>query len=519
MKKIQPLSLLCALASSAGFVFAAVSTSDFVAHLDRQVHGIHCSFLPGLAAADQTGESGCHTTLMSPYSSVLRETVWGGIPVALPAMPVFAFLAFFVGWIVLRGLESHRRATATLFLGTLVPLLTSVGMGYLSFAKLDAACKLCIGIYASSAVASLSAFLLWRRAIAQAESLDARGPAFGWRSAGIAAVLAGVFVTLPVGAYAWAAPDFSTYVGACGSLPHFGHEPSVLLNLGEQRGRTEMLEVLDPLCPSCKGFEERWGAMERGDEVDRKALLFPLDDSCNWMIDRAIHPGACSVSEAVLCAETPEPVLDWAFQNQKAIMEATAQDAGAAERMAKAAFPRLSSCIGSAAAKAKVNQSLRWAVKNQLQVLTPQVFVNGWRLCGEDTDLGLDFALSRLIEKAKSEPRPRAEPEEELVRADVQAAKGTRPAAKAEAHRAPRPEVEEEDAPPSEAKEKESPDVKVEERPGENEEEEARSDVGAEPEADGENETEVSERRKALAEKMLKESKTNGSVENKGGEL
>jgi hypothetical protein len=64
-------------------------------------------------------------------------------------------------------------------------------------------------------------------------------------------------------------------------------------------------------------------------------------------------------------------------------------------------FPELASCVGSSAARAKLNLALRFAVKNHLQVLTPQVFVNGLRLCDEDTDLGLDFALPRLIERAQ----------------------------------------------------------------------------------------------------------------------
>ena len=55
-----------------GVVFAAFSSYDFIAHLDRQVHSITCSYIPGLESADVQGTSGCHTVLMSPYSSVLR---------------------------------------------------------------------------------------------------------------------------------------------------------------------------------------------------------------------------------------------------------------------------------------------------------------------------------------------------------------------------------------------------------------------------------------------------------------
>jgi hypothetical protein len=124
------------------------------------------------------------------------------------------------------------------------------------------------------------------------------------------------------------------------------------------------------------------------------------------MIGDAIHPGACAISEAMLCAkDRADQVLAWAFENQEAIVEAARADAkGGAARMVSAKFPDLASCVGSAPARAKLNLSLRSAVKNRLQVLTPQVFVEGLRLCDEDTDLGLDYALPRLIERARTNP-------------------------------------------------------------------------------------------------------------------
>ncbi len=47
-----------------GAWFAGTSTSDFVAHLDRQVHAIHCAFGPGAQAT--LGDSGCKAVMMSP---------------------------------------------------------------------------------------------------------------------------------------------------------------------------------------------------------------------------------------------------------------------------------------------------------------------------------------------------------------------------------------------------------------------------------------------------------------------
>ena len=162
----RPFTLIFLLASVAGLYFAGFSTFDFVQHLDRQVHSIACSFVPGLAAADATGGSGCHTTMMSQYSSVLRTTVWGGVPIALPGFAVFAFLLFRGLDLVLNRREDDRGATGFLALAALLPLLTSVVMAYLSMVELGAACKLCIGIYVSSAVAFVSAVLTWRAAAA-----------------------------------------------------------------------------------------------------------------------------------------------------------------------------------------------------------------------------------------------------------------------------------------------------------------------------------------------------------------
>jgi len=399
----HPLTALLLLAALAGFSFAAVSTYDFTAHLDRQVHGIHCSFLPGLTPTETSGHSGCHVTLMSPYSSVMRSSVWGGVPIALPAMGVFAFLAFWALWLMIRGHELDPRASAFTLAATALPAGASLMMGYISLAELHAACKLCIGIYSASALAFASAALAFLRArgtrvaggVAQVD-LGALGLTFG---VGL------LFVVVPVTTYATSAPDFSRYVGHCGKLAQTEGSSQVLVPLGAQDRPLSMIEVLDPLCPSCRGFEDRFSRMDARLELSRKLLLFPLDNACNWMVGDSLHPGACAVSEAMLCAGARAgDVLAWSFQNQESVIDATKADPKAAARLVGAAFPELASCLGSASTKAKLNLVLRYAVKNRLQVLTPQVFVEGVRLCDEDTDLGLDFALPRLIAYARANP-------------------------------------------------------------------------------------------------------------------
>ena len=49
--------------------------------------------------------------------------------------------------------------------------------------------------------------------------------------------------------------------------------------------------------------------------------------------------------------------------------------------------------------KSKLTKSLRWAVGNAIPVLTPQLFVGNARMCDEDSDLGLEFTLTRMLSK------------------------------------------------------------------------------------------------------------------------
>jgi uncharacterized membrane protein len=415
----SPGLVLVAVASVAGLVFAGFSTHDFVQHLDREVHSITCSFVPGLAAADATGSSGCHATLMSPYSSVLRKAFWGGIPISLAAMSVFAFLLFRALDAQLNRRPDDRTARGFLLAATLLPVLSSVVMGGIAFFELSAACKLCIGIYAASALAFVGALLAWREAgrpfaaladederpQVELDAAERPSPAPAYALAfgqGVG------FVAVPIAVYVAAMPAYDGYVGTCGELIQPEDKHGVLIDLDGPGGADKQaIELVDPLCPSCRSFEHRLDASGLGDRLDRKGVLFPLDSTCNWMVSSAMHPGACALSEAVLCAgDQAHEVMDWAFAQQDALRAAAATDPAAPAAMAVQAFPALAGCVGKPAVKAKLNNSLRWAVKNQLPVLTPQLFVEGRKLCDADTDLGMDYALSRLVDQAPTGATP-----------------------------------------------------------------------------------------------------------------
>ncbi|HEY5928458.1 MAG TPA: vitamin K epoxide reductase family protein [Kofleriaceae bacterium] len=396
----------------AGLVFAGVSTYDFVQHLDRQVHSLHCSFIPGAGA--EAGSSGCQAAMMSPYSSVFRTTIWGGIPISLPAMAVFAFILFYGVDLLLSRRTNDTRATAFLALACSLPALASVTMLIISLTKVGSTCKLCVGIYIASALALTGAIMLWRRAVGEAAtqpepigtaksggtSLEAQveepRASNGWLASMFGVGVA--FVAVPVILYFVLAPDHGKFIGTCGQLDKPDDTYGVFVPV-QRGGKTPALEVLDPLCPACKAFEQRLESSGLADRLDRRAILFPLDTTCNWMITENTHPGACTVSEAVLCAGDNAPaVIKWAFEVQDRVRTETKADPTAAERIVKQRWPELAACVGSPEAKSRLNKSLRWSVANNIRVLTPQLFVDNVKLCDEDVDLGLDYALSRMLD-------------------------------------------------------------------------------------------------------------------------
>jgi uncharacterized membrane protein len=146
---------LALFASLLGLAFAASSTLDYASHLDRQIHDIHCSFIPGLGA-EQAADTGCRTAMYSPFAAVFRDSYWGGIPISLFAVGAFAFFAAFALYLLLARDNAPRRAPQFLFLAGVTPLLVSILMLIISVTRLGTFCKTCGGIYVSSALLAIA---------------------------------------------------------------------------------------------------------------------------------------------------------------------------------------------------------------------------------------------------------------------------------------------------------------------------------------------------------------------------
>jgi uncharacterized membrane protein len=385
------------VAALIGFGFSAAATYDFAAHLDRQVHNLHCSFIPGMTSSNPAGAEGCQLTLMSPYSSLLRTSLWGGMPISLLSLAVFTAIAAAAGLILWLRAEDESMALFSLLILASIPVGASLVMGSIAAFKLHAACKQCIGIYLASALIGVFSMLAYRQ-----HARRERGALRVTRSPWLLALpLTALLILVLTSSYALAMPSYESFSKGCGKLLTLEDRHGVLVHLpAAEADAHKALEIFDPLCPACKAFEERLRAARLDRRVHRELLLFPLDNTCNWMVEGAMHPGSCDVSLAVLCAGgRAQQVIDWAFEEQRTILKEAARDKRAAERLVVERFPDLQACMKSPTAKARLTQSLRWAVKNQVPVLTPQFYVNGKRLCDEDTDLGLEYTLSRMLEE------------------------------------------------------------------------------------------------------------------------
>ena len=387
-------ALVAVVGALLGLVFATYSTVDYAAHLDRQLHDVHCSVIPG--APPQAEAEGCRAALYSPYSAVLKDDLWGGVPISLFAQGSFAFFAGFAAYLIIAGSRASRSAAWFFAAVACTPLIVSIVMLIISLVELDTVCQTCLGIYISSALVTVGGLF---------GLLQVRGRPRGSALLAIVwlAVLGG-FTVIPAIVYAASTPDERPYLQQCGALKV---EPpaGVLLKMQGRHAKRPATFFEDPLCATCKAVHMRLEADGVLDRLDVRLVLMPLDSKCNWMLEQPMHPGACTVAKAVICGgDRARQVLEWAYDEQKYLLRAGEKDQTLGREdepvMKKVISERwgagLVTCIESKDTDQRLNQHLQFAVDNSVPVSTPQLYLGTTRLCDEDTDLGLRYTLRQL---------------------------------------------------------------------------------------------------------------------------
>jgi uncharacterized membrane protein len=391
-------AIVALAASVLGLVFAGYSTYDYAQQLDRQVHAVHCSFIPG-APVSSDGDNPCKTALFSAYSALFRATYWGGVPISLFALGAFCFFAAFAVYLTMSEPRGSKWAWRFFAVVALFPLVASIGMFVISVTHLHTLCKLCVGIYVSSTVLAASAVAGAFADARAREDTETAATESRWAALVLWTSWLGVATFLPALVYVGALADYRPLLDKCGKLQG-SVDRRGLLQIPTSNPVRPALLFEDPLCPSCKAFHAR--LLDEGiyDHLDVTLAMFPLDSECNWMLDRSLHPGACVMSKAVICgngSHKAREVLEWSYENQDELKELAKQGEKAlVAKVAERWGNDLAACVTSKAATAQLNQELHFAANVHIPVSTPQMFLGEQRICDEDTDLGLKYTLAQL---------------------------------------------------------------------------------------------------------------------------
>lgn len=378
-------------ASGFGLLFASNSTADYAAHLDRRLHNVHCSFIPGVAATAEAEP--CRVAMYSPFSALLKDQYWGGIPISLFGLGAFCFFAAFSLYLLLAGERASRRTLGFFALVGTTPLLVSLLMLTISLTQLGQLCKTCVGIYISSAFLAFGAITAWLSARG-----DASRPSLSLALVPAWLVALGVMTLAPPVVYAATAPDQRPYITQCGEIKQAKIKGDSPVPIHGARPVQPTMLFEDPLCPTCKAFHDRLVSENIIEKLDIELVLFPLDSECNWMLDQPLHPGACIVSKAVLCGQgNSRQVLEWAYAEQEYLTRAGKAGEGVLRAAIKQRWGEsMLRCVDDKKTDQRLNNHLHFASENNIPVSTPQMYLGKRRVCDEDTDLGLRFTLAQL---------------------------------------------------------------------------------------------------------------------------
>ena len=395
-----------------GLLFGTYSTLDYAQHLDRGLHDIHCSVIPGAPPTDEA--DACRAAMYSPYSALFKDQYWGGVPISLFAIGAFCFFAGFAVYLLVANGRAPRKAVTFFAATSVTPLLVSAVMFTISATKIGAFCQTCTGIYIASILLALGGLLGLATLKGDVPAplpprpgtpYHAQVPAYGGSArpdVSFALPLAwlvtlGAFTVLPALIYTGGVPDHRPYLASCGELKQPQEPPGGLIHINS--GSQAVTTFEDPLCPTCKAFHDRLVAENIYEKLSIRLALFPLDSTCNWMLTQALHPGACTVARAVICGkERARQVLEWAYAEQEYLTRAGKAGEPTLRAVIKNQWGAdMLSCVDSPDSLQALNKHLHYAVDNSVPVSTPQVYLDHKkRFCDEDTDIGLTYTFAQL---------------------------------------------------------------------------------------------------------------------------
>jgi protein-disulfide isomerase/uncharacterized membrane protein len=174
---------------------------------------------------------------------------------------------------------------------------------------------------------------------------------------------------------------------------------------GPKEAPLTIVEFSDFECPFCKkaAFTTKAVLREFSGQVRVVFKNYPLDNSCNSEINRAVHPNACLAARAGICATNQEkfwPFHDILFSYQKALDRAGIVSAAKNSAIDMDEFEK---CLDSARARERVERDIADAKRIGVSG-TPAFFFNGRKIEGAIPTLILRALIEDSLKKSMVKP-------------------------------------------------------------------------------------------------------------------
>jgi protein-disulfide isomerase len=352
-----------ALAAALVLSLAGVGVSLWLARLHVRAHAGFVSFC---AISEHVN---CDRVATSPHSVVL------GLPVAIWGVLGFGLLAALAAWGLARR-RPHASWPAGLMLAASgAAVAAAVALAAVSELVIGAFCILCATAWALAAATFVAALRAARPAGAAAA---VRADLAAIRSRPLRA---GAVLAVALAATAAAAAAYPRYwdrprAAAPAAVPASAPRPA--------RAAGEVLvveEFSDYDCPFCaRSFETVRSALAGRKDVRVVHRHFPLDPSCNPAVQRAIHPQACELARAAVCAAAQgrgEQMDALLFETQKSRLPPTEL----ATRLGLD-LPAFRGCLASREAADQVAADVAEGIRVGVRA-TPTFVVDGVAYSGE----------------------------------------------------------------------------------------------------------------------------------------
>jgi protein-disulfide isomerase len=305
----------------------------------------------------------CDRVATSRFSVVLGlpVAVWGALGYGLALA------------LALAGLRSGRRSAGwpagLLFVVAALATAAAVALAIVSEVAIGALCLLCAASWLTS-LALLAA--AWRASRPAGPGAAIRGDLTVLRERPLhaaALVLAGL---AGVGLVAAAYPRYWEHAR---KAPAAAAPPAATGAAPVSSGPLVVVEFSDYECPFCaRSHEETKALLANRPDVTLVRRHFPLDSECNAAVKRPMHPEACELARAAICAEEQgklTPMDDALFRNQQA--KRPVEEVARAVGLDLAAFRR---CLASPATDARLRSDIEAGVRVGLTA-TPTYVVGG----------------------------------------------------------------------------------------------------------------------------------------------